>query len=206
MIHLYTGDGKGKTTAAIGQVIRAAGRDIKVYFAQFMKGNDTGELHILEKLPGITILRSEKDFGFYNTMTEADKQELTAIHNRILDWLLEALQTGDPVICILDEVTYPVKWNLLDREKLRELLDVCKNASAENLHSENAHRENHNTKNTETENSGMQESSEGGFLEIVMTGRDPANFLYKYADYITEMKAIRHPYEKGITARRGIEF
>ena len=61
MIHLYTGNGKGKTTAAIGLCIRALGWNMQVCFAQFMKGNDTGELHILKNLPGVSILRSEKN-------------------------------------------------------------------------------------------------------------------------------------------------
>ena len=92
MIHLYTGDGKGKTTAAIGLCIRAAGWDQQVCFAQFMKGNDTGELHLLKSLPGVTILRSEKNFGFYSSMSESDKEELIEIHNRILDSILELVE------------------------------------------------------------------------------------------------------------------
>ncbi|MBP3204363.1 MAG: cob(I)yrinic acid a,c-diamide adenosyltransferase, partial [Lachnospiraceae bacterium] len=79
MIHLYTGEGKGKTTAAVGLAVRAAGQDIPVLFAQFMKGNDTGELHVLKELQQVRILRSEKNFGFYKQMSEADKQELREI-------------------------------------------------------------------------------------------------------------------------------
>ena len=73
MIHLYTGDGKGKTSAAIGLCIRAAGWERRICFAQFMKGNDTGELRVLERLPEVTILRSQKNFGFYHAMSENDK-------------------------------------------------------------------------------------------------------------------------------------
>ncbi len=68
MIHLYTGEGKGKTTAAIGLCIRATGRNFHVCFSQFMKGNDTGELHVLKNIPNITIFRSEKNFPFYHEM------------------------------------------------------------------------------------------------------------------------------------------
>lgn len=75
MIHLYTGEGKGKTTAAIGLCIRAAGRGHCVCFSQFMKGNDTGELYVLESLPNVEILRSGKNYGFYASMSEADKEE-----------------------------------------------------------------------------------------------------------------------------------
>ena len=122
MIHLYTGNGKGKTTAAIGLCIRAAGWDQQVCFAQFMKGNDTGELHLLKSLPGVTILRSEKNFGFYSSMSESDKEELTKIHNCILDRILELVESGNCQLIIMDEITYPVHWGLLDMEKLKRLL------------------------------------------------------------------------------------
>ena len=122
MIHLYTGEGKGKTTAAAGLCIRAAGQDLQVCFAQFMKGNDSGELHVLRGIPGVTILRSGKNYGFYGGMSEKDKEELTAIHNQILDRLLEETDSGACHMIILDEVTYPVKWGLLDMGKLERLL------------------------------------------------------------------------------------
>ncbi len=175
MIHLYTGDGKGKTTAAVGLCIRAAGWDRQVCFAQFMKGNDTGELHVLGKLPGITILRSDKNFGFYHAMSESDKEALTAVHNRILEKILELLEGGSCHMAILDEITYPVKWGLLDRDKLNRILAFGRPGA-------------------------MKEA------ELVLTGRDAEGFLIDAADYITEMKCVRHPYEKGIGARKGIEF
>lgn len=174
MIHLYTGDGKGKTSAAIGLGIRAAGWGRRVCFAQFMKGNDTGELHVLEKMPEVTILRSQKNFGFYDSMSESDKAELTEIHNEILDRLLETAESGNCDVMILDEVTYPIKWGLLSMQKLQRLLAL------------------------EKENEDK--------IEIVFTGRDAGNILRDAADYITEMKCARHPYERGVEARKGIEF
>ena len=126
MIHLYTGDGKGKTTAAIGMCVRAAGRGFRVCFAQFMKGNDTGELYVLKNLPGVTILRSEISFGFYSTLSPQDKAKLTDIHNHILDELLNGVRDGAYDMVILDEVTYPVKWRLLDRGKMGQLLNAGK--------------------------------------------------------------------------------
>lgn len=172
MIHLYTGDGKGKTTAAIGLAVRAAGRELRVIFAQFMKGNDTGELYALQQLPYVKILRSEKNFGFYSSMTDADKGELTEIHNQILDDLIRAVEAGTCDMIAMDEITYPVNWKLLDLQKLKRLLELCVATGT----------------------------------ELVMTGRDAAAFLWEQADYITEMECRRHPYEKGIQARRGIEF
>lgn len=177
MIHLYTGNGKGKTTAAIGQAVRAAGREFRVIFAQFMKGNDTGELYVLKELPAVTILRSEKNFGFYSRMSEAEKTELTEIHNGILNQIIRFVEEGGCDLVVLDEITYPVNWGLLDKEKLERLLALA------------------------------EEGGTGGEpVEMVMTGRDAAGFLRDRADYITEMKALRHPYEKGVTARRGIEY
>lgn len=169
MIHLYTGEGKGKTTAAVGLAIRAAGQDIPVLFAQFMKGNDTGEIHVLKGLEQVRILRSEKDFGFYKQMSETDKQELTEIHNRILDEIWDAVQAKSYGMIVLDEITYPVNWDLLTQDKLKRSLQ-----------------------DTDT--------------EIVLTGRNPAPFLEEAADYITEMRCVRHPFEKGVTARRGVEY
>lgn len=172
MIHLYTGEGKGKTSAAIGLSVRAAGWGCKVCFAQFMKGNDTGELHVLEKLPNVAVLRSKKNFGFYRTMSDTDKAELAGIHNRMLDKLLEMAESGAYRVLVLDEVTYPVNWKLLDGERLKSLLELGKS----------------------------------GEMELVLTGRGAEKSLRDAADYLTEMVCLRHPFERGVEARRGIEF
>lgn len=175
MIQLYTGDGKGKTTAAIGQAVRAAGDGYKVIFSQFMKGNDSGELHALEQLQGVEIMRSSRNFGFYSTLSDEDKSQLTAVHNEILDRLIACADREEVFMIVMDEVTYPVKWGLIDIQRLKRLLALAgekgKNAP-----------------------------------ELILTGRDAADFIVNAADYITEMKCIRHPYEKGIPARHGIEY
>ncbi len=171
MIQLYTGNGKGKTTAAAGQAVRAAGSGSRVIFAQFMKGNDTGELHSFQKIEGIRVLRSSKNFGFYNKMSDKDKEELTKIHNEILDELLKSSEEKSCEMIVLDEITYPVNWGLLDIDRLKKLFAF----------SDISH-------------------------ELVMTGREPAAFLRESADYITEMKCVRHPYSRGVKARGGIEF
>lgn len=173
MIHLYTGEGKGKTTAAIGLAVRAAAYEKKVIFAQFMKGSDTGELHTLARLNNVQIMRSPRDFGFFHQMSDDDKRELAGIHDDILRQLLRAVETQDVGMIILDEITYPVNRNLLDRELLLELLRLA------------ADRET---------------------PELVLTGRDAADFLRDAADYITEMRCVRHPFEKGVGARQGVEY
>lgn len=171
LMHLYYGDGKGKTTAAVGLAVRAAGTGKKVLFAQFMKSDKTGELAALKSLSCVTVLRGEKAFPFYRKMTEEDKVEQTRIHNRILEDILDMLQKNTYDVIVLDEITYPYEWELIDCEKVRELIQT-------------AH----------------------GRAEVVCTGRNPDVFFLDYADYITEMKNIRHPYEKGIKAREGIEY
>lgn len=169
MIHLYMGDGKGKTTAAVGLAVRASGSGMQVLFSQFMKGNNTGEIHSLEMIPNIKILRSEKQYGFYRDLSEAEKLELTEVHNQIMDELLKTAYNGQVQMIILDEITYPARWNLVDVNKLKKLL--------------------------------QNES-----VEFVLTGRDPEGFMLDCADYITEMRKVRHPYEKGIKARVGVEY
>lgn len=171
MIHLYTGEGKGKTTAATGLSVRAAGSGMNVLFTQFMKGNDSGELHSLSAIPKIRICRSRKQFGFYRTLTEEQKEQLKAEHNWILDEILKAMENGECDLVVLDEITYAVNWGLLDVDKLQKILSVG-----------------------------------GREIEIVLTGRRAQPFLVDAADYITEMRAVRHPFEKGIAARKGIEF
>ncbi len=181
MIHLYTGDGKGKTTAAIGQAVRAAGNGYRVLFSQFMKGNDTGEIHSLCKLENIKIIRSDKEFGFYSTLSETQKEQLTEIHNRILDELIDFANRetdGFSKMIVLDEITYPLYWKLIDEKRLEKIISYGKKD-----------------------------------IEIIMTGRikdvlsnEEDISLVKAADYITEMKCLRHPFEKGVPARKGIEY
>lgn len=171
LIHMYCGDGKGKTTAAIGLAIRAAGAGKRVLFTQFMKGDKTGELNSLQKLDNITVLRSDKLFPFYSQMTSEQKDELTDIHNQILDTIIETIQAGKCDMVILDEITYPYHWKLIDCEKFCDFIKQFKSK-----------------------------------VEIVCTGREPDTIFMESADYITEMKCIRHPFEKGIPAREGIEY
>ena len=81
MIQLYCGDGKGKTTAAVGAAVRAAGNDRNVIFAQFMKGRPTGEVRALGAIDKIRVLRNPEDFGFFSGMSEEQKRKQTEIQN-----------------------------------------------------------------------------------------------------------------------------
>lgn len=208
MIQLYTGDGKGKTTAAVGQAVRAAGSGYRVIFCQFMKGGESGELEILKELPQVEIYRCEREFPFFNAMTDRDKEEITEIHNEIIRNIIRRFDglnnTGNismngsgaaGLMVVLDEITYPLNWGLIDVNLFKDLVGKVKvsyNEKSGGSSEENC------ISNINEENLSR--------IELVLTGRDPDRFILENADYITEMKKLRHPFDRGIQARKGIEY
>lgn len=171
MIHLYTGEGKGKTTAAMGLALRMAGRGRKVVIAQFLKGSNSGERFALARLPGIRLLEVPEKAKFTFQMDEQDRREATARFAGLLADCEGELKKGSADLVILDEVCAAVNAGLLGEERVTALLDAY-----------------------------------GQRAELVLTGRNPVQAFLDRADYMTEMKAVRHPYEKGISAREGVEF
>ncbi len=171
MLHIYCGDGKGKTTAALGLSLRAAGCGMRVHFVQFLKGSPTSELAALARLPEITVLRCDRDYGFTFSMTPETKEKLTACHNAMLAAAMDRLYAGGTDLLVLDEFCAAYNQGLLDRELAARLVHGCPAGT-----------------------------------ELVLTGRDPAPQFLEAADYISEIRAVRHPYTSGIPARRGIEF
>ena len=123
MIQLYHGDGKGKTTAAVGAAIRAAGRRRTVIFAQFMKGRESGELSVLRTLEQVHILRCDQAFPFFRDMSDQDQAELTRIHNRILETVLTEMQKNGADFAVLDEITHACRLGLADDALLERILD-----------------------------------------------------------------------------------
>ena len=199
MIQLYTGDGKGKTTAAVGQAVRAVGSGYRVMFCQFMKGGETGELEVLKELSQVEIYRCEREFPFFNAMTDRDKEEITEIHNEIIRNIIRRLDglnnTGNistngsgaaGLMVVLDEITYPLNWGLIDVSLFKDLVGKMKALY-----------------NGRSGDSGEESLSR---IELVLTGREPDRFILENADYITEMKKLRHPFDRGIQARKGIEY
>ena len=152
MIQLYCGDGKGKTTAAVGAAVRAAGNDRNVIFAQFMKGRASGERRILNEISHVKVLQSDEDFGFFSGMSESQKHRLTAIHNRMLEEIDSLIATGRADFVVLDEITHAVRYGLADMERLQHILVYGKKKARENMSGER----------TETD------------CEIVLTGRVPS--------------------------------
>jgi cob(I)alamin adenosyltransferase len=118
MIHIYTGEGKGKTTAAIGLAVRAAGRGKRVVIAQFLKGGETGELAVLTSIPNITVLRNARDYGFFHTASEETRASMTAENNANLQ---TALSLPSEML-ILDEVCAAYNLGAIDKAALDALV------------------------------------------------------------------------------------
>ena len=171
LIHIYCGDGKGKTTAAVGLAVRAAGSGMKVHFVQFLKGSPTSEIAVLEKIENITIRRCDRDYGFTFAMSDDDKAEITACHNRTLAEALELMQSGGADMVVLDEFNAAYSCGLLDKG-LADRLVLEKPVDT----------------------------------ELVLTGRDPQPEFVEAADYVSEILAVKHPYSRGIEARKGVEY
>ncbi len=171
LVHLYTGDGKGKTTAAIGLAIRAAGSGKKVVFTQFMKGQDTSELRSLSLIDNIKVIRNKENLGWFKKGDPELAMAFTGLHNETLDKIKKLIETHECDVLIMDEITYPYNYSIIDKNALEKLI-----------------------------------VEKPKYLEIILTGRNADSFFTENSDYITEMKKIKHPYDKGIMAREGIEF
>ena len=170
LIHLYSGDGKGKTTAAVGLSVRAAGRGFKVVFAQFLKSMETGEILPLQDI-GVTVLRGNLPRGFTWELTEPQKEMLISEHNKLFEKAVSLCGDGEDTLLVLDEIVGACAGGYLNREAVLRFLGGKPPA-----------------------------------LEVVLTGRNPAPELIELADYVTEMRKLKHPMDEGITARVGIEL
>lgn len=171
LIHIYCGDGKGKTTAAMGLGMRAAGREKKVLLTQFLKSNKTGELNSIEKLNEFFhFLEGRPANKFIWNMNEREIDKLRDEHTERFKVVTRKAVDENYDLLILDEIIATVNNNLVPLEMVVEFL---------------------------------KNKPEG--LEVVMTGRDPKEELINLADYVSEIKAIKHPFEKGIPSRVGIE-
>jgi cob(I)alamin adenosyltransferase len=167
MVHVYIGDGKGKTTAAMGLSVRAVGRGLTVVVAQFLKSGATGELCSLEKL-GILVIRSELQLGFTFQMDAETKTRCRQEQARILEQVRERLKAGKADLIVLDEGIDALNMGMLDEAEFRSFVETC-------------------------------------MAELVLTGRNPPAWLVEKADYVSEVRKVKHPYDRGIHARVGIE-
>lgn len=170
LIHIYCGDGKGKTTAAIGLTIRCVGRGGRVVFAQFLKTRETGELPILQQLDAVTVLRGKGIPKFTFQMTPGEFEEAKRQQTALLQEIIELCLREKPDMLVLDEALPACRLGLFPEEDLISFLRARPHA-----------------------------------MEVVLTGRDPSERLLSMADYISEICKRKHPYDRGISARIGIE-
>ena len=166
LLHLYYGDGKGKTTAAMGLALRALGGGKKVVVLQFLKGGQSGEIPLLEQL-GAKIYRGKAGQKFVFQMNEAEKAATRDLQNRNL----AAAMTEDADLLVLDEAGSAWELDMVDKALLQKA--VLARPAAQ---------------------------------ECVLTAHAAPRWMLDAADYVTEMKCCRHPYQKGIAARKGIEY
>ena len=167
-IHIYTGPGKGKTTAALGLGLRAAGAGFKVHMIQFMKGRRYSELDALEKLQNFTFSQHGRDeFVSKENPAQIDIDLAQEGFKHAKD----IIKSGKYDLVILDELNVAVDYNLISLEDVIKL---------------------------------MKDKPEK--LELVLTGRYAHPEISTLADVVTEMLEIKHPYQQGINARKGIDF
>lgn len=168
-VHVYTGDGKGKTTCAFGLAVRAAGRNLKTVVVQFLKTATTGEVDfLLKNAKNIDVYRFEKEHGFTFSMDEKSKEVLKNDIAEAIEFIKRNMNNYD--LIVLDEIICAHNLGFVSFE---DILYIVKNR-----------------KNT----------------EIVLTGCGADEKICAIADYVTQMKKIKHPYDNGEDARCGIEF
>jgi len=168
-VQVYTGDGKGKTTAALGLALRAVGKGLSVFMVQFLKGRPYGEIESAKLLsPRFKVVQSGQDT--FVKRGEPSDEDLRLAH-RGLELAREATSSGEYDIVILDEVNVAVELGVLSVEDVLPLIE---------------------------------DRPEG--VELVLTGQDAPEEFLKRADLVTEMKKIKHYYDKGVAMRDGIEY
>lgn len=166
-VHVYFGDGKGKTTAALGLAVRALGAGLSVAVVQFMKGYAYSEICTLRKLPGLELVQTGRTDHVQKGMaTGMDLSEASRGMDMARFFAIESPRD----VVILDEVSVAVDYGLVEERDLIDLID----------------------------------RRDAG-VELVLTGRNPTRAVMDRADYLSEIHCLRHPYEKGILSREGID-
>ena len=169
LVCIFTGNGKGKTTAALGAILRALGHGLRVYIVFFMKGDyPYGEFSSLSRLPGVKV----DSFGFRHLTDPANiKPEEIEQAGLALSAARRAILSGDYDMVVLDEVNVAVAMKLVE---LDEVISLIKDKPED--------------------------------VELILTGRYAGSELLELADLVTEMVKVKHPYDSGVLARKGIEY
>ena len=172
LIHIYCGDGKGKSTAALGVILRSIGCGYKVVLSQFLKEGNSSELKVLSKFDNVKILSGQDGVkGFAKFMSDNDKEIVKNAHIRHFNEAVDYCIKEKCDLLVLDEIIGAIDVGLIDYNLVMNFL------------------------RNKPEN-----------LEVIMTGRDPKEELCEIADYISEVKKIKHPFDRGIAARYGVEM
>ncbi len=168
MLQVYTGDGKGKTTAAFGQALRALGHNWRVLIVQFMKGDpDYGEVRAARYLPGLEV----KQFGLKTFVERGNPSpEDVKLAREGMEFCRQALRSNNYQMIVLDEINVAVDYGLVPLEDVIALIQECP-----------------------------------ADVELVFTGRGARPEVIELADLVSEVKEIKHPYQKGIVNRVGID-
>jgi cob(I)alamin adenosyltransferase len=162
-VHVYYGDGKGKTTSAIGFGIRALGNNDKVIMIQFLKKSKLGESETLRNLePYFKVFDFEKKHGMIEELNDEEKEELKSATKNAFNFASKVMDTGECDVLILDEILNAVEQELIKETDLCDLID----SKSENM-------------------------------EVILTGRMLSENIAKRADYISYVKAIKHPGKEG---------
>ena len=171
LVHIYTGEGKGKTTASIGLAVRAAGAGMKVLFVQFFKEDSapSGEKEVL-KAVGVDLVRSNCRHPLF-TGARTDLEAVRASVVGTYEAAKEKLMSGGYNLAVFDEIMSAINGGWIKIDDILSFLDS---------------------------------RPEG--LEVVLTGRNAPVELMQSADYVTEMLKIKHPFDNGVQARKGIEY
>lgn len=168
LIHIYTGEGKGKTTASVGLAVRASGAGKKTAFVEFMKGTESSELKQLQAL-GITVIKAGTITKFVPWMTDEEKAHSAREQMEGFEAAVALAPSLD--VLVLDEMISAVTTGMIPEARLLDFLHT---------------------------------KPEG--LEVALTGRDVPPAIAECADYLSDIKAVKHPYDKGVPARKGIEM
>ncbi len=171
LIHIYCGEGKGKTTASLGLIVRASGAGYDVVFVQYFKSWDTSELKILEKFPNVTVIRGDLPKAFTWELNGDSQQRIEQIHNRMFREAAAAVKPGRKTLFVMDEMIGAATFSYIDKDMVLDYL-----------------------------------RSKPDNVEVVMTGRNPLPEFVELADYVSNITKIKHPFDRGILAREGIEY
>lgn len=168
MVHILTGEGRGKTTAALGLALRAVGRGLKVHIIQFMKGFEYGEVLAAEKIENLEV----KQFGRAEFVSKKKPEKIDIVY--AVDALKHARKVTNSEeydVVVLDEINVALDFKLVELDEVVKLIkEKPKN------------------------------------VELVLTGRNAPEALIELADYVSDIKDVKHPYKEGVKARKGIDY